>query len=290
MSQKKILIIGGSGFVGSHLARTLSGSHSVTATWRNEATPIPGVEFIRFNALHDKDKCMALVQKIEPQVVIYAAGSNDLKKAESEPNPTQIAHISGPNHMLIASEYVKAKYLYFSNDSVFSGDEGNFSEADTAIPGFALGKAKLGAENYIRSRSLNHVIFRCAPLLGRGPLDHPSWLDHLREESLHGKFKPLSRKTLQNPVHIRELVTAIERVMDQDIRNKTLHIGGLTKVSPYDLAVRFLKTFGLAGGGLPSATPDSEAPIQDHTLNFTQSLKLLQTEPLFLEQSLDLLK
>jgi dTDP-4-dehydrorhamnose reductase len=192
--------------------------------------------------------------------------------------------------MLTAAEYLKAKYIYLSSDWVFSGLDGNFGESDTAIPFHALGKTKLGAENYIRSRSLNHIIIRCAPLLGRGTLDHPSWLDRLREAAVFGKPLSLSDRSIHNPVHIQELASLIDRIIEGDIRNKTLHLGGLTRISEYELALKIFETFGYSGKNLSPLKSGPESMTQDFTLNTTQTLRLLKTEPLLLEQSLDLLK
>jgi dTDP-4-dehydrorhamnose reductase len=289
MSEKKILIVGGNGFVGWNLASLLSRSYPVALTWHRTLTPHPRVQCIQFGGLHDKDACVALVQQINPSVVIYAAGVSDPVRAEKDPAQMMLAHTNGASHMLIAADYVKAKSILISSDYVFAGIEGNYRETDTTIPFNALGKAKLSAENFIRSRSLNHVVFRCAPLLGRGTLDHPSWLDRLRDPSPQSKKITLSRKQIHNPVHIRELATAIDRVLQYDVRNKVLHLGGLTRISEYDLALRFLEKFELGPDRIAAFDSVLEYQYQDYSLNFTQTLKLLKTEALLLEQSFDLL-
>jgi dTDP-4-dehydrorhamnose reductase len=289
MNEKKILIVGGGGYVGTNLALLLSRSHTVTLTWHRSHTPLPGIPSVQFAAIHDKDACIALVQQIQPAVIIYAAGVSDPVRAEKEPNNMMLAHTNGANHFLIAADYVKAKYLYLSSDYVFAGLEGNYQESDTTIPFNALGKAKLSAENFIRSRSLNHVVLRCAPLLGRGTLDHPSWLDRLRDPAPSTKKITLSRKQIHNPVHIRELAQAIDRVILADIRNKVLHLGGLTRISEYDLALRFLRHLDLPADHIQAFDSVMEYQYQDYSLNFTQTLGLLKTEALLLEQSLDLL-
>ena len=288
--KKKVLIIGGTGYIGSNLAKSLSAKHSVICTHRKDFTPMDGVEYLRFVELTDKDQCKNLIQKIEPEVVIYTVGSNDAIAAEKEAAQTQILHSTGASMVMTASDYIKAKYIYISSDWVFSGTEGNYSESDTAMPYSQLGKAKLGAENYIRSRSTNHAIIRASLLLGRGTLQHPSWLDVLREHQLSKKKMNLSDMTFVNPVHVSKLIQLVEKIIDQDIRNKTLHLGGLTKVSLFDLGQAFLKEFDYDLKLLEASEPAENATESDFSLNFTQTIRSLKIEPLLLEQSLDLLK
>jgi hypothetical protein len=66
-------------------------------------------------------------------------------------------------------------------------------------------------------------------------------------------------------------------------------LGGLTRISEYDLAVKFLERFELGTERVVPFDSVLEYQYQDYSLNFTQTLKLLKTEALLLEQSLDLL-
>lgn len=286
---RSVLIVGGNGFIGSTLARELKDSYAVTCTHQGPYTPIRGVQWIRLAALNDKNVCKAVVNKVSPEVVIYCAGSNDLLGAEQNVPKTQLAHSNGVNNVFATSDTLKAKFIYLSSDYVFSGVDGNYSETSTAIPAFQLGKAKLGAENFLRSRSLNYAIIRCAPLLGRGTLEHPSFVDQLRESALRKKKVKLPSKVMHNPVHVAMLARAIRRVIDLDIRNKILHIGGLSKVSTSELAQNVVARLGLDPATVEISDSASNALPSDYSLNFTETLAIVEAEPLFLEQSLDLL-
>jgi dTDP-4-dehydrorhamnose reductase len=287
--QATMLIVGGSGYVGSTLARAFASEYNVVATYHKEFTREKNIKYISFSKLGDKDACKALVTKIEPDYVIYCAGKNDLMFCEQDVNLrlVQLMHSTGSSNFLNAADSVKARFIYLSSDYIFSGIDGNFSETDSAISAFQLGKAKLGAENFIRSRSLNYLIIRCAPLLGRGTLDHPSWFDQLRESSLLGKKIRLQSRSLHNPVHIHFLVDAIRKSIQNDVKNKTLHVAGLSKVSLFECAQIFLHRLKLDPALIEATDADSHAMPSDYSLNFSETLKMLEIQPLLLEESLE---
>jgi len=287
--KSRILIVGGNGYVGSTLARELSADYSVFCTFQNEYTPLREVTYLRHSNLSDKETAKNIVKTVDPDLVIYCAGSNDLMFCEQEQNirPTQLVHSTGATHFLTASDTVKAKFVYLSSDYIFSGVDGNYLETDTAIPAFQLGKAKLGAENFIRSRSLNYLIIRCAPLLGRGTLDHPSWLDRLREAAVTGKKIKLAGKNVHNPVHIGFLVEMIRYSIEHEIKNKTLHCGGLSKASLFECAQIFLSFMKMDESAVEPSDASSNAMPSDYSLNFSQTTELMRLKPLLLEESLD---
>jgi dTDP-4-dehydrorhamnose reductase len=284
--QNRILIIGGSGFVGTNLVRDLSTHYSVSATHRHQVTRLPGVNYIPFGAITEKDHCKALMAHVEPDVVIYTVGSNEINPAERDSRTTNYLHTAGATHLQAASETVKAKFIYISSDTIFSGHGGNYSAGDTTIPSLNIGKAKLGAENHIRSRSLNYMIIRSAPLLGRGTIDHPSWVDDLRESDVLGRKKILSSRLFRNPVHISVLSSLIQKVIDQDLKNETLQLGGLTKISERALADRIMVLLGLSNAHFQTTDAHINGEPIDFSLNFTQTLAHCKIDALKIDESL----
>ena len=289
MSNKiKLLIVGGNGFVGSSLTKAFVKNFEVFSTYHRSYTPVQGANYLPLPQLTEKDRCDRFINSIEPDVVIYCLGSNNELEAEKDSKMANNIHSNYTTHLIHSTDMSKAKFIYISSDYVFSGIDGNFVESDSNIPSSQLGKAKVGAETLVRSRSLNHLIIRCAPLMGRGTLDHPSWLDKTREEIVHQKKVQTSSRYIHNPVHVSFLAEVIERAVEKDLRNKTLHVGGLTKISLFELTKRFIKEIGLPTDLIECTDADSTANPIDYSLNFSETLNLVEAEPLLLEQSFNL--
>lgn len=285
----KILIVGGNGFVGSSLTRAFVKKYHVFSAHHRSYTPVKGAHYIPLPPLTENERCHRFIEAVEPDVVIYCLGSNVDAEAEKDPKKAQNLHSAGLTYLMHAADMRKAKFIYISSDYVFSGMEGNFAESDSTIPSLQLGKAKVGGENLLKTRSLNHLIIRCAPLLGRGTLDHPSWLDQIREKIIHKNKIQMPSRYVHNPVHISFLAEVIDHAIEKDLKNRILHVGGLNRISLYDLARRFVEKIGLPTELIERAETQSVTTPIDYSLNFTETLKLVEAKPLLLEQSLDLL-
>jgi dTDP-4-dehydrorhamnose reductase len=140
----------------------------------------------------------------------------------------------------------------------------------------------------VRSRSLNYLIIRSSPLLGRGTLEHPSWVDRLRENELFKKRTNVLNHLMRNPVHVSVLSELILACIREDVKNQTLHLGGLTKISEHALAQKILTKLKLQTESLkiPDAT-HGNADAHDYSLNFTLTLQLTRIPALTINESLD---
>lgn len=295
-STRAALIVGGSGFVGTHLAQRFRARYKVYATYDSNPIRISGVTAIPMDVTN-RNWIKRVIYTVRPEVVIYAAGSNDAIRAESQPREAENVHTGGVATVSNTAEIFQPKFIYLSNSYTFDGQRGNYHESDTILPSLVLGKAKVGGENFIRGKCLNYAIIRTSPLYGRGNGLHLSFLDRIR--------MALSQKrrieVLDTEVHsfapVDGLVDIVERIAaggEGGIRNRILHYGGLTKVTHAEFARAFAVRFGYdpalivpkrAQGG---KSGDQRQP--DYSLNSTQTAELLKIKPLLLEQGFDLIE
>lgn len=293
MSKTKAVLIIGSGFVGTHLALKLRQDYKVFTTYFTRPVRIPGVTSLKLSVANTPANMhwvKRVVYAANPEIVIYAAGENSWEWAERNPQDAAALHSAGPGSILSVADILQPRFIFLSNGLVFDGGRGNYHEGETVLPSTALGKAKVGGENFVRGRSLHHIIIRSGPLLGRGNGFRRSLVDRLRMKLDRGERVELSASELHTFAPVSGLVDMVVRVMESGMRQRTFHYGGLTKLSYYDLGVSFAKRFNYDPRLIvPAAPRPDENQVYDFTLNCTAATQELKIQPLLLEQSLDLL-
>lgn len=285
---KTILLIGASGFVGTHLAMRLRDSHKVFATHLDHPTSVRGVTPLQFDA-NKREEVKRLVYRVEPDVIIYAAGSNRLDLAEASAKEFERIHSQGAISVSTVSDILQPKFIELSNSYVFDGKKGNYHENDVSLPSTVLGKCKLGAENFLRGKSLNHLIVRSSPLIGRGNPHHLSMVDRLRMALSRGERVQVPGDELHSYALVSQFADLIARLVESSMRNKVVHFGGLTKISQVDFARAFATRFGFNANLIQeraSHAPDLVA--FDYSVNSTFISEELKIQPLLLEESFDL--
>lgn len=291
---KAILIVGGTGILGTHLALHLREGYKVYATYHRKRMSIPGVSFLPFNAL-DRNWIKRIVFKINPDIVIYTAGNEVVEWAESNPRDAERIYTSGAASVSTVAEVLQPKFIYLSNSYVFDGRRGNYHENDVVLPSTILGKVKVAGENFIKGRSLNYVIVRSSPIFGRGNGRALSFLDLVRNRLSQGEPIGVPNFEQHSFAPIYGLVELIVRLVEGGPRNEVLHYGGLTKLTHYEFATAFAKRFGYEPNLIrpvdaPLDEKTHENPESDYSLNSSRVAELLKLKPLLLEEGFDLLE
>lgn len=252
---------------------------------------IPGVTPIPMR-LENRSSGRQILGLVKPDVVIYAAGSNDVEWSERNPKDTEKVHTAGAGSVSMVSELSTSRLIYLSNSYVFDGGRGNFHETDVTLPGSYLGKCKLGGENFIRGKSVNHLVLRLSPVIGRGNGLQLTFLDQLRIALSRGQRLTLSSNEIHSFVPITTVVDVIGRLVEGSIKNRVFHYGGLTKLSFVDFAKRFAKRFGFDPSLIMTknsmlskgSTEDGQPRPVDLSLNSSQLIEALKIKPHGLEE------
>ncbi|MBO8173077.1 MAG: sugar nucleotide-binding protein [Bacillaceae bacterium] len=152
------LILGASGFLGSHLFQRCKSEVTGTCRTRSNHAELIPIDATEASAIS------ALIRDIAPSVIIWS-----LMDGTREPHL-----IANGLSALLREITSDTRLIYLSTDGVFTGERGGYKEDDPTVylpeqnPLAAYTNAKLNGEKMIRRTHPNHVIIRTGPLYGKG--------------------------------------------------------------------------------------------------------------------------
>ncbi len=285
---KTILVIGSSGFLGSNVVDYLKKKYKVIAAFHKNVIRIPGISTFYYN-LNNKDYMKRVLSLTKPEYIIYCAGVTDFLTCAKSPRVAEIVNSFGPVLLSTSADTVPHRFIYLSTSYVYDGVKGNFSEHDVVLPETTYGKSKLAGENYVRSKSLTYTILRFAPIYGIGSSFHPSEFDRIRMKLERGQTVELPENEVHSFLSMDIVLKAIDWVIQNETKNKTYNLGGLTKISWHEFGTQIANTLGF--------NPTQVVPVKaqfegdkDFSLNGSELVRMLEVDPLVVEEGLDLLK
>lgn len=141
----KTLVIGATGLVGAHVARSMAGFGPVAATGfsRSADGTVP-------LDIRDEAAVRRVVSAARPDVVVCAAAEPHVDLCEREPRQTRAINVDGVRHVATAAAAAGATLVYFSSDYVFDGRLGDYREDAVMGPINEYGRQKVEAETIAR--------------------------------------------------------------------------------------------------------------------------------------------
>jgi dTDP-4-dehydrorhamnose reductase len=156
----KTLVIGATGLVGAHVARTMAGLGPVAATGfsrsANGTVPLD---------VRDEAAVRRVVSAARPDVVVCAAAEPHVDLCEREPRQTRAINVDGFRHVATAAAAAGATLVYFSSDYVFDGRLGDYREDAVMCPINEYGRQKVEAET-IAQQVPKWIVLRISGVFG----------------------------------------------------------------------------------------------------------------------------
>ena len=236
MFKKKILILGGSGFISDNFSKNLKNKFQIYRThYKN-----PKKKSIFFDV--KKSSVNNLFKtKIKPDVIIYAAGISNhsyciinKKKSKSINVFANIKQIS----KIIKS---KTKIIFLSTQMVYSGVKGNYSEKDRPFPKLEYSKHKYEVEKFIKKNTKNYLILRLAKVIGLSKNKKDPINLFLKDLDKNEKVI-LATDQISNYLYIDDLNKILEEAIENDIKG-IFNVGGSKSTSRYKFFYDFIKKF-----------------------------------------------
>ena len=232
----KILIAGSTGFLGTKLARILSGEFDVV-----------GLDHSQLD-ITDMAMVAEKIKELMPSAVINAAAFADVDRCEIEKKKAYDVNVNGVKSLIAACRKYDVKLIHFSTDFVFDGNKGNYSEEDEAYPVNYYGKTKLEAEQLIKESGISHIIARVCMLYGyNGDNSERSFARWVFENLKEGKQINVFTDYFGTPTLVDDIAIAVAELLKTD-KKGIYHVSGPERISRHDLAVKISETFKFRDG------------------------------------------
>ena len=131
-SPQRVLVTGGTGFVGQPLLRTLAKPFQVTATYREKHPSAWGVDWVKVEA--ESGSPEDLVAKTEPDVIVHLLALSRTETCANQPDLAKKVNTDFTLELAEAARLRGVRFLFTSTDQVFDGTKGNYSEEDAPNP------------------------------------------------------------------------------------------------------------------------------------------------------------
>ncbi len=199
---KRLLITGGSGYLGRHLARRAA------AEWDGEflytthsRDPLGWPQGAALN-VRDGPAVARLVADFAPTAIIHTAGSN------TTPDMTAVI-VEGTRH--VAAAAVGARLIHLSSDAIFDGTAAPYDETARPAPIHDYGRAKAAAEAHAAAHP-DAVIVHTSLIYGLEEMDNgTAWMAAALRA---GRPVTLFTNQRRNPVWVETLVAACLELLD----------------------------------------------------------------------------
>ncbi len=238
----KILLTGGSGFLGWNFCKALRFKHEITALYLQHELFLEKCQFQKVD-IRNRDDVFEIVKKVQPESVVHTAAITSVQLCEQDRELAYSVNVEGTRNVLEASAEVGAKFIYISTDLVYSGDGSFFTEDTPPDPKSYYAQTKLEAEEVVKTYD-NYIILRLALMYGWGNVFTNSFSDWLHTELRAKRKVKVFVDQFRSPIYAVDAVMAIDELISKDIRNEIFNLGGSERISRYDFALKFADVFG----------------------------------------------
>ena len=226
----KILITGATGFVGSRFVARWQGEYTLLTPSHTEL-PIDNAE-----------AALRYVTAERPDVVLHLAAISNTWHCEQHPEESKQINVRGALHMAQAAKAVGAKFIFFSSDQIYNGNEelGGLPETIAVKPENVYGRDKLEAERLIAEVDEAAVLLRATWMYDaelEGMRTHPNFVVNIANALRTQTPLSFATREYRGITDIREVVEILPHCVN--IPGGVYNFGAENPLNTYDTALAY---------------------------------------------------
>lgn len=241
MDKQKILIIGGSGLVGSRIIELLSPEYDF-----QEESLKTGFDITQ------PESVIAKIAETDAPVVLHLAAKADVDgcekdKALGKEGDAWKINVEGTRNVVSACIQHNKKIMYISTDFVFGGEdtpEAGYSEENQPNPLGWYAETKYEGEKIVQSASVPWCIVRIAYPYRAQFEEKKDFVRVFKSLLEQGKQLQLITDHINSPILIDDIAIGLDLLIAQQATG-IYHVTGSSAHSPYEEGILVAKTFGL---------------------------------------------
>ena len=232
----KILLLGGSGMLGSDCREVLSEEHEVLSPSKKE------LDIISWDVVIEN------LQKISPDVILNCAGFTDVNACETEDYLVRKVNVEGPRNLAQGSARFNCRMIHISSDYVFSGQKSlpqPYFEDDPVDPISAYGRSKVESEVAVKENAPNYAIIRTGWLYG---LNGDNFINSILKNAVKKSSKGMKviEDQIGSPTWTYRLALQIKEILNSDAKG-TFHVTSEGYCSRFEYAKHILNRLKIKG-------------------------------------------
>jgi dTDP-4-dehydrorhamnose reductase len=254
-----MLILGGSGFVGSTLIDYAKKDYDISVTTNTNKVHFDNIPDIHIDFLKTPEKINELIKNINPDIVINTVGHPSVDLCESDHQIANYLHVDIPTKISNICKDVDAKLIQFSTDAVFNSNSiKKFTENEKPDPINYYGASRLAAEKIILEKSRKNVVLRTAVVFGWNKKSR--FTDWIINSLQHDKLVDPHNDQYNTPTLVDDLCQSILEIIKQNTCG-LFHATGKTCISRAEFAMALADGFSLNKDLIKPVTSEKKKQI-----------------------------
>jgi len=238
----KILITGGSGFLGQYLNLELSKHHEILTLYFQDPRNCKEFSSLQVDIRYH-EKLKHIFDSFKPEVVVHAASISTPQKADSLPAKTVFeTNVTSTEYIAKLCSQQGSKLIYTSTDLVYAGYRDSYLKEDAKlIPISLYAETKLMGEEKIKSTFDNYIFLRTALMFGFGLNGSTCFFHQMYNKLKNNEKVKVFYDQYRSPLSVLEAARIINFLCESDIKGEIINFGGGERLSRYEFAMKLCK-------------------------------------------------